>query len=271
MEKVNAADFVSRASAYLGVPYADMDCQALVERMLQDAGVRRDWKGSNAMYRAMRWTGTPETCAAVFGRVPQGALLFIHAMDGGEIARGYRDHLGNASHVGVYTAEGKGAVHSSQSRGCVAESAFAGKSIPGGWNMVGLCREVDYGEEIERKLTQLEKSDEGGTMMTPSNAAIVADNGKPVNFRKQAAKHCSVWARLDVGTRVTALGRQGEWVRVSYGGHEGYVHRDYIALDSEDAGEAPQQPSVDVEARLSQVEARLDTLEKALLAGGEEA
>lgn len=131
-----------------GITYQEMDCQAFMEACLKAIGIRADWKGSNAMYRDMVWVGTPEACREKFGRIPVGAWLYIWADDGGEVARGYRDGLGNASHVGVYTGQGLGAVHSSASRGMVCESKFAGKTIPnGGWNRVGLCKLLDYGLE----------------------------------------------------------------------------------------------------------------------------
>lgn len=129
-----------------GISYQKMDCQAFMEVCLAMIGIRADWKGSNAMYRDMAWVGTPEECRARYGKIPVGAWLYIWADDGGEVARGYRDGLGNASHVGVYTGQGLGAVHSSSSRGCVCESKFAGRTIPnGGWNRVGLCKLLDYG------------------------------------------------------------------------------------------------------------------------------
>ena len=133
-----------------GITYEEMDCQELVEHCLRQVGIKADWKGSNHMFRDMAWVGTPEECRDRYGCIPVGAWLFIWADDGGEISRGYRDGLGNASHVGVYTGQGKGAVHSSSSRGCVCESAFSGKTIRnGGWNRVGLCRLLDYGLTVE--------------------------------------------------------------------------------------------------------------------------
>ena len=137
----------------LGTPYRKMDCQAFVEWCLRQCGLKKDLAGSNAWYReVMRngWVGTPEACMKQFGKVPAGAFLFIHASDGGEERRGYRDGLGNASHIGIVTGKGEGAIHSSSSRGCVAESRFRNKTVPnGGWNRVGLWNQVayDYGEK----------------------------------------------------------------------------------------------------------------------------
>lgn len=146
MSNATAAAFAAQAAKYLGTPYDELDCQALMEAMLRDVGVRKNWTGSNAMYRDMAWIGTPEECVAKYGSIPIGAWLYILEQDGGEPAKYKADGIGNASHVGVYTGSGKGAIHSSASRGEVCESAFAGKTIKnGGWNRVGFCKLLDYG------------------------------------------------------------------------------------------------------------------------------
>ena len=86
-----------------------------------------------------------------------------------------RDGIGNASHIGIKTGRtqeqmlqaglkriaakypdrkteraaaqrafrnkvgfGSGAIHSSKTRGCIASSRFANRTISGGWNRVGL-------------------------------------------------------------------------------------------------------------------------------------
>ena len=85
--KPSASALADAGSAYLGRPYAETDCQAFVERCLKDIGIRLNLPGSNAWYRRMTWTGTPEECRARFGRVPAGAILFILKDDGGEPAK----------------------------------------------------------------------------------------------------------------------------------------------------------------------------------------
>lgn len=158
-----------------GASLSAMDCQGLMEYCLRQVGISKTWKGSNAMYRDMAWIGTPEECKKTFGRIPIGAWLYIWDNNGGEVARGYKDGLGNASHVGVYTGEGLGAVHASQSRGKVAESKFAGKTIPnGGWNRVGLCRLLDYGMVIPSA------KPEQTTAFQPGEAAAPSAEGKPL-------------------------------------------------------------------------------------------
>ena len=150
---VSAAAAALSGFSYIGTPYSVMDCQAFVEQCLADAGLSINLAGSNAWYRTMDWTGTPEECIAELGYIPQGAFLFILEFDGKEPAKYKPDGLGNASHVGFYTGIGLGAIHSSQTRGGVYESIFQGRTINGGWNRVGLWRRLDYGETVNRWLT----------------------------------------------------------------------------------------------------------------------
>ncbi len=153
---ISAETFSKMGDKYLGTSYGVYDCQAFVERMLNDAGLHGwDLAGSNAWYRTMSWRGTPEQCIATFGCVPTGAFLFILKYDGGEPGH-YRDNLGNASHIGVVTHRDGGAIHSSYSRGRVCTSVFNDATIPnGGWNMVGLWTRMDYGDTVNSILESL--------------------------------------------------------------------------------------------------------------------
>ena len=52
---------------YVDTPYSKLDCQAFVEQVLKDIGVRKadgtpyNWKGSNSMWRThITWKGTIE-------------------------------------------------------------------------------------------------------------------------------------------------------------------------------------------------------------------
>ena len=115
VESVTGTAYATQAQSdrYTGVPYSKLDCQAFVEEVLKDCGVRKpdgsvyNWKGSNSMWRnALRWKGTIEECKRLFNGIPLGAWVFIVKNDGGEVARGYHDNEGNASHVGIYCREG---------------------------------------------------------------------------------------------------------------------------------------------------------------------
>ena len=129
-----------------GMDLNGMDCQGLAEYLLMKCGVPKaecNLAGSNAHWRKCVWTGTPEECVKTFGCVPGGAFVFIWEETGAP-DKYAGDGLGNAEHMGVYL--GDCVIHASSSRGMVAESKFAGKTIPnGGWNRVGLSCWVDYG------------------------------------------------------------------------------------------------------------------------------
>ena len=88
---------------------------------------------------ALSWKGTIDEAIAKFGSVPVGAWLFTITHDGGEVARGYHDNEGNAAHVGIFTAKGKGAMHST--KGGVQECAFPD---PKRWTHCGLASVIDY-------------------------------------------------------------------------------------------------------------------------------
>ena len=244
---ISALTVSQQGDKYLGMSYSKMDCQAFVERCLSDAGLKRNLAGSNAWYREVHrngWGGTPEDCKKRFGTIPKGAFLFILSEDGGEVQRGYRDGLGNASHIGLYTGRGKGALHSSSSRGMVCESAFNGKSIPnGGWNRVGLWRELDYGGWVNTlltvsagisKLTQpvatqtslstsaAETSEQAVTDVQCAETAlhgsahVSSANGKPVRVRAKPSTGSSALTSLPSGTAVEVLDTSGDWCRIAF-------------------------------------------------------
>lgn len=226
MGKPLASTFALKGSKYLGRDYDDIDCQALVEAMLRDVGVKQNWRGSNAMYRDMAWVGTPEECVAKFGRVPVGALLYILEATGAPDI--YKDAVGNASHVGVKTGVGLGAIHSSQSKGGVVESKFSNKTIRnGGWNRVGICKLLDYGSDIEEALYGPKEASN-----TTTRTAIVKTSGGRLNLRAAPDLSAKIVDSIPNGAAVTVLGYSGpEWANISYGGVVGYAAMAYLAED----------------------------------------
>ena len=212
--KANAEELASVGFNYIGVPYERMDCQAFVETCLKACGISLNLPGSNAWYRKMTWVGTPTECKEKFGKIPVGAFLFILKQDGGEPEKYKSDGIGNASHIGIKTGRGQGAVNSSKSRGGVCESKFADKAISGGWNRIGLWTEVDYGAEINREL-------EGGTGTV--QAIVTAPSGATVNLRKEKSTGSALVDRIAIGTIVTVLDDDGEWSRIVANGKSGYM------------------------------------------------
>ena len=220
---ISGKDLGEAGFRYLGVPYSKMDCQAFVEQCLRDCGLEMNLAGSNAWYREMMKNGailTPEECVKQLGKVPAGAFLFIHAFDGGEPEKYRKDGLGNASHIGIVTGREEGAIHSSSSKGCVAESRFMGKSISGGWNKVGLWNRVayDYGNGSVLEGTSDNPIPEPVNEKESEYAAVWAGQGSTVNTRQGPGTSyaLSKAGRIPVGTMVEILKRQNGWCRIRY-------------------------------------------------------
>ena len=247
---------------YLGVRYSEMDCQRFIEKCLEDIGLRKDLSGSNTWYRFIMengWVGSPEECKALFGTIPEGAFLFILEHDVKEPEKYRRDGIGNASHIGIYTAMtgnemvalaiaegdteagkynfGNGAIHSSSSRGAVATSKFAGKTISGGWNRVGLWTAISYGEPIDSIIHGGEPSHEpepeGETMV----ATVYSDNGKPVNFRKKPSTSAALVDQIPVGKQVEVTEKGSEWCSCKWKGKTGYIMTQFLIFGEYVPGE----------------------------------
>lgn len=151
---INREDFCAAAlnPELLGIPYSKYDCQAFVEKVLRDCGVRRDWRGSNHMWReALSWRGTVSECLETFGEIPQGACLFTVKNDGGERSRGYKDGDGNAAHIGIYTGANGGARHSTKPGG-VQDCKAPDRNR---WTHVGFLKDVNFSPYLETLEPQL--------------------------------------------------------------------------------------------------------------------
>lgn len=235
---IDADKLATAGCRYLGVPYSEMDCQAFVEKCLRDCGIDMNLAGSNAWYRFVMqngWTGSPEECKKEYGRIPPGAFLFILKQDGGEPGKYKGDGIGNASHIGIYTGMtgkemvragidagdkdaaawdyGDGAINSSSSRGHVCTSKFAGKSISGGWNRIGLWTgAIDYGLD-------------GGGVKVTYQARVI---GGALNLRASPSREATRIDQIPDGTVVTVTEDLAGWSKVVYDGQEGYVMSMYL-------------------------------------------
>lgn len=232
---------------YLGVPYSQMDCQAFVEKCLADCGLKMDLAGSNAWYREVNKNGvilTPEECVRQLGCVPRGAFLFILEHDGKEPEKYKPDGLGNASHIGLCTIpRGEGAINSSASRGCVAESKFKQKTINGGWNRVGLWNRVayDYGGGITPEPEPAPEPEP-----QPERTAIVGNvpegNRQDVNLRKTPSPNGKLIERVKCGERVEVLADDGEWAKVRWNGYTGYMMDRFLIFEETEPEPEPWEP-----------------------------
>lgn len=256
---VKAEDVARAGRKYIGTSYSQMDCQAFVERCLRDEGIKKNLAGSNAWYREMSIRITPEECKKRFGEIPRGCFLFIVSDDGKEPARYHGDKLGNASHIGIYTGEtaeemlsvvlkdkdsserqkiidkcshGNGALHSSSSRGCVCTSKFAGKSINGGWNYIGLWRELWYDNPAVQAYfgqgaeTSHDQTDEQSYLVS-------APNGGVVNLRANPSKSSVILERVPTGSTIMGKPYSDDWTSVHTASHSGYMMSEFLRPENE--------------------------------------
>jgi hypothetical protein len=259
---IRATDLARAGCKYLGEKYSVMDCQKFVRQCMADEGLSSAPAGSNKLYRTMTWTGTPEECKARFGRIPTGAFLFIHAFDGGEEARGYHDGKGNASHIGIYTAMtgqkmvdlamaqgntravnynyGDGAIHSSSKREHMATSDFAGKSIKGGWNKIGLWDKIDYGEKINAILNGSGQGKEKEMDILYYASVSGGNEEKPINMRSLPNSKSKLIKEIPQGHMVSVLEEGEEWDLVEYGTTTGYVMKVFVHKEWESEQQTPE-------------------------------
>lgn len=260
-------DLAKAGCKYLGRTYDSMDCQAFVEKCLADCGIHRNLSGSNAWYREMTWTGTPEECRNKFGGIPDGAFLFILKQDSGEPAKYKNDGIGNASHIGIRTgmsgrqmvkqaksegdAEaskynyGNGAIHSSASRGHVCTSEFKDRTIKGGWNMIGLWNRIDYGEKINKEIKSgeyiLDVPETPESNPTPG--IVFASIGTTVKMRQRPSTGCGVYWNVPIGDTVDIL-QTGDWDRIRWNGYIGYMRSTFVKKTDSFADIEPEEPKV---------------------------
>lgn len=145
--------------------YDKMDCQAFVEAVLKDMGVRKpdgtvyDWKGSNSMYRNYYiWHGTIEQCKQKYGTIPVGAFVYVWKETGQPDS--YTDKLGNFSHVGIYC--GNNTVRDSTRSTKTGRNGVGTRSLSG-FSYVSLFSGLDYSvstsynASVENIMAQIDK------------------------------------------------------------------------------------------------------------------
>ena len=129
---------------YLGISYNRLDCQALVEQVLKDAGEKgHNWRGSNHMWRDALSERHADVDFSIYDNIPAGAWLFTLRHDGGERTKGYNDGLGNAKHVGIYLGNGD-VKHSTSGTSGGLGGVQMDRITSGRWNAWGLCKYIDY-------------------------------------------------------------------------------------------------------------------------------
>ena len=131
----------AKITELIGIPYSELDCQALIEKILMRGGINcKNYRGSNHMWREM----VTDRRSKNINIVP-GTILFTVKMDGGEKERGYNDNYGNATHVGMYVGDGyTGNVIHSTTGGVQWDSIHSSR-----WNWAADCIYFDNGNDTD--------------------------------------------------------------------------------------------------------------------------
>jgi hypothetical protein len=186
-----------------------------------------------------------------FGSVPKGALLFIMEPVGPKTPAKFRnDGVGDATHMGIVTGRGDGAIHSSKSRGGVVTSKFKGKTIPnGGWNRVGLLDVFEYGTDKSQGTYLADSSETSQTSYVPvtrpsgkleeqeertMKVIIQAENGGAVKLRQgkdPKKKEYAVWEEYPSGTKAEVLKHGETWSRIRVGNRTGWMMTEFLVTD----------------------------------------
>ena len=204
-DMIRARDAIRTAQSLLGTPYSEMDCMAMIVRVIRSSpggesdyrcqGTNWLWKSAenSEKYRHLTWK--QEGLAGV----KAGMLAFKKYAE---------DDVG---HVGL-VADGGMVIHSSSEggRGVVMTPLTAGQ----GWDLIGIHRCIEP-EETQRKIR-----------MENISAYQVITRTDPLSLR-DAPKTGRIIARMPAGTIVQAAG-DGEWLSVKYEGMRGYASAKYL-------------------------------------------
>lgn len=74
-------------------------------------------------------------------------------------------------------------------------------------------------------------SDDKEQSFSQYTAYVKSSNGKSVNVRQGAGKNTKVLTSLSLGTKVTVIGKEGEWSRISWGSQDGYMLSTYLTTE----------------------------------------
>lgn len=208
------------------ITYYEEDCQAFIERTVRRAGGHmKDYRGSNDMYR----NACSEVVPLKGARLQPGMVLFIVTRDGKEPDRYKADGKGNANHVGWYTGGEHEVVHSSASMGRVAPS-----TLKNGWTHAGWLKEINYGAQPTDRQSEV-------IPMSTGYIDLPADSN--VFLRVSPSRESSWYARVPGQDAVEIVSTSGGWVRVRWGGYDGYIDSKYVL-----AGEAVADDGVPVQS-----------------------
>ena len=214
---IQAEEAIRVARGLIGTAYSELDCINLVKKVIRTApggdkryttaGTNELWNSFDSVpkYRHLIWRQS-----GISGAKP-GMLAFMGV------------GTGDVSHTGLVTERGT-VIHSSKSRGGVAETALTAKA---GWNGLGVHRMIAVGEVDGNQSADEEQTEDSaeGEVVT-----VCAQGGLRMR-KKPRGRYMKMI--LD-GTQLVVLEEKGGWLRVEYRGYTGWVSGEYCCKAGED-------------------------------------
>lgn len=161
----------------------------------------------------------------------QGYALPSEYKNGGEQ---YNGDLNDYYHIGLVDNDPDYVLNSQGTR-----TGFVRSKIKDNWHYVGYLKAVEYSEETEPTGEPL------------YYARVQADNGKPVNLRREASTNAGRICTVNVGTTVavwnTIVNGNEQWAEISYGERRGYMMAKflYAATPTDNTPGAAPEPDPD--------------------------
>jgi hypothetical protein len=229
------------------------DCQGFIEGCIREAGGAADYAGSNAMFRACLKAGCWWTLdeAKRLGKLIPGASLFAWNNKGGEVARGYRDGLGDADHTGLYVGQSSAVwsvdASASATRADVPYKGFVRtrteRDAPYVWTHVGWLSEISFEyaptNELPQVLTDSEPPPESSNMSVagvsaayPAQFAVIATS---VNLRRTPSTNAAIRGRASNGETLLISSSKMHggraWGETKTKGSDGRMIDCWVAMD----------------------------------------
>ena len=236
------------AAIPMGITYQQEMCDAFVRNSFKRAGGDM---GNNAGANDMLRTECTKVIPLGAEPLEKGCLLFIVTPGYNDK---YKDNLGDATHVGIFTDDPKAeVVHSSESRGGVFPS-----TLKNAWTHAGWPKDAVFSGAPEPT-----QPDQFGVIDLPSDQNVF--------FRIKPDKNSYWWARLNGGQIVEIVSESNGWTRVKAVGHDGYVESKFVKMlpgqlppDETAPAEPPGTDTVTITLPHSAAQALFDALNESM-------
>jgi hypothetical protein len=232
--------------------YAQRDCIGSIWKILERYGAKTNMVGSNWFARHELKNMRPLTdksqlydgCAVLKTVLPN--------QSGYALPDRYKSDadLIDYNHIGIGTDAGEILDSTRTASGRDGPGVSTAKIGPNSWDVIADFEDVDYSNATEPGEPPKEGAD---TVIGFINLPVTSN----VFHRISPSTTSDWWGRIYGGERVEIVSENGEWTRVRYGGHDGYVMSKFITTDAQpDPKDVPFSDSMTGEQRAMLEQAR---------------